>query len=329
MLLARAGVETSLLDRPAPGVRIGEGLPPAARPFLSRLGLIDRMDGHLPSPGNRSWWGSEASHEVDFVMQPFGDGWHLDRERFDAMLRDAAIEAGARCLDRRVVSSSPGWTLHLDDGSPCMADLVIDCSGRSARFARDRGAARTRLDALVCAAAVIDVDEHDHDATTLVEAGEDGWWYSALIPARRRVVAFLTDADLLPKSPTLPALLGASRQVRQKCLTAAADVRVLPAETARLDPIDGDGWMAAGDAAFAFDPVSSYGILAAMQSGRLAAESLLGTITAAERREAMAEMFNDYLRRRAECYAAETRFDTSFWRRRRRGSARAGLRSSE
>ena len=37
----------------------------------------------------------------------------------------------------------------------------------------------------------------DDDAMTTVEAVEDGWWYTCPIPNHRRVVAFLTDGDLL------------------------------------------------------------------------------------------------------------------------------------
>ena len=34
--------------------------------------------------------------------------------------------------------------------------------------------------------------------TRIVEAAEDGWWYSAWLPGSVLVVAFMTDADLVP-----------------------------------------------------------------------------------------------------------------------------------
>src|SRR5205809_235103 len=74
---------------------VGETLPPAANPFLRRLGVIDQMerDGHLPSPGTISAWGSSEPYTNDFLFDPDGDGWHVHRARFDAMLARRAIGA--------------------------------------------------------------------------------------------------------------------------------------------------------------------------------------------------------------------------------------------
>ena len=47
---------------------------------------------------------------------------------------------------------------------------------------------------------------------------------------------------------------------------------VVAAGTAHLDRPVGDGWLAAGDAAASFDPLSSQGILTAVLMGRDAAE---------------------------------------------------------
>ena len=52
--------------------------------------------GHLPSPGVLSVWGEEELYQTHFIFNPYGQGWHLDRQRFDAMLAQAARQAGAR-----------------------------------------------------------------------------------------------------------------------------------------------------------------------------------------------------------------------------------------
>ena len=81
-------------EQPAP--RIGEALPPAARRLLTDMGLIDEFvaQGHAPCYGNRSIWGQIAPAETDFVRDPDGHGWHLDRARFDTWLR--RVGRGAR-----------------------------------------------------------------------------------------------------------------------------------------------------------------------------------------------------------------------------------------
>lgn len=51
-------------------------------------------------------------------------------------------------------------------------------------------------------------------------------------------------------------------------------VHGVPAETARLSPCRGPGWLAVGDAALSFDPLASQGILTALQSAQMAATSV-------------------------------------------------------
>jgi RNA polymerase sigma-70 factor (ECF subfamily) len=54
---------------------------------------------------------------------------------------------------------------------------------------------------------------------------------------------------------------------------------MVAADTGRLDVVCGNGWLAAGDAAVSFDPISSQGIMSAMQLGRMAAEAAVqGTL---------------------------------------------------
>jgi hypothetical protein len=56
---------------------------------------------------------------------------------------------------------------------------------------------------------------------TAVEAVEDGWWYTAPVPGGRRVLAFLTNADL-------PAARIAHDSVRLiECVDAAREIRAI------------------------------------------------------------------------------------------------------
>jgi flavin-dependent dehydrogenase len=41
---------------------------------------------------------------------------------------------------------------------------------------------------------------------------------------------------------------------------------------ARLEPLHGNGWLACGDAALSFDPLSSQGLLTALYSGKFASD---------------------------------------------------------
>ena len=166
---------------------VGEGAPPG----LDRA--VDDVFGHgtfVPadhhrSLGNRAAWGTGELLATDFMFNPFGTGWHLDRLAFDASLLAAAEAAGATLRT------------SLDGGTVLAASVVIDASGRRADNARQRGARRIAGDRLVAVLATYTRAGTDNDATTTVEAVETGWWYTCPIPHHRRVVAFLTDGDLL------------------------------------------------------------------------------------------------------------------------------------
>lgn len=118
--LARAGVHVALLERAAKFVpKVGEALPPRVAVVLKNLGVWERFlaDDHLRCYGNRSAWGTSRLQEYDFIFDPHGCGWHVDRARFDAMLVAAARDAGALWLsDTKVTGwlrSGKGWSLDV------------------------------------------------------------------------------------------------------------------------------------------------------------------------------------------------------------------------
>ena len=83
-----------------------------------------------------------------------------------------------------------------------------------------------------------------------------------------------------------------------------------------------EGWVAAGDALMAFDPLSGQGVNAALRSGIEVAEWLLsgrpeqvkGIPAWVER---VSTRFNDYQKQRIQTYSHENRWsDLPFWRRR-------------
>ncbi len=342
---ARAEWSVAVLERSGyEQVRIGETLPPAARVPLAQLGVWDRFleQGHAASPGTASAWGRDELEENDFVFNPYGNGWHLDRRRFDAMLAAAATEAGVT-LHRhaRMTACDEGasgtWRVeYVCDERPChlQARFLVDATGRACLAARQQGARRMRSDRLTGVIGLFEAREEEEDQVyrTLVEATADGWWYSAWLPARQLIVAFMTDADLLPpeQSPLRAHWLRqlentVHTRARTAGLTVERPLRPLQWMAAASEVLECSGatrWLATGDAALSFDPLSSQGIFKALQSGLTAAE----TIDAVLRGQTSAVLdwslenrrrFDRYLRTRQEYYGLERRWpDSVFWRRR-------------
>lgn len=334
-------------DAATPRFKIGESLPPVTAQLLRDLGVWDDFlrEGHLPCYGNVSVWGSAMPAETDFIFHPNGHGWHLDRSRFDAFLRKAAGAAGAEvrqpcrvvCLDR--CHDGQGWRVLLDgqsDAQEIHARWLIDATGRRAWVARRSGARRIRIDRLAAYYAVFadagSTEAHGlHDSRTWIEAIAEGWWYVARLPDTTSIASFHTDSDLgahrdLRRREGFITEVAAARHLATRLSPHAARLSHGPfhaaACTQRLDSFAGAGWLAVGDAGFAFDPLSSQGISHALYSGLKAAQALdahlRGELAAVRNYcDGLETIFRAYLRHRSLYYAAEQRWPhESFWRRR-------------
>ena len=140
--LARSGLKVAVLERSCyDSVRVGETLPPEIKEFLARLNLWDvfRNDGHYASPGILASWGSQQLYHNDFILNPYGNGWHIARSRFDRMLVSASEEAGV-CVYRgaRVTACteerSGEWLLKVNaegEHSTFSSKFVVEATGRS------------------------------------------------------------------------------------------------------------------------------------------------------------------------------------------------------
>jgi flavin-dependent dehydrogenase len=342
-MLGRSGVRSLLVDQ-TDGIRcsVGEGLPPAARPLLRELGVWDHMesDGHRRSHGNESAWGDSTLRSTSFLRSPNGHGWHLDRARFDARLRRAAEEAGAhvRMFTRAcaVARTTAGWRLTLQDRRATAVvhtRWLIDCTGRRGWAARAAGAARFSDDRLIAivssfAPARHSDDDADRDSLTLVESVSDGWWYTSRLPGGDRLVAYLTDAHdpSAARARTRRGFVGlldetqhVHARVVRRGYVSGGPPRIVSAATSRLVRPAGDGWLAAGDAAVSFDPLSSQGILTAIDFGMRAAETvhahLSGDRLAIDRYVARLEaVYAAYVRHKNDYYDCERRWaERPFW----------------
>lgn len=343
--LARLGIDTLLIEQTGgSGNPIGECLAPSANPLLRGLGLEDvlQQTNALPSYGNRSRWGNGGMpDERDFLRDPHGHGWHLDRPAFNRALLVRVEAAGVSVLRNHRVSAiervTGGWRLVaiLPEGR-CSIEvaMLVDASGRRALVARHERIRRRTVDSQIAAVALLQPEPNSAplcDATTTIEAVENGWWYSALLPDKRLAVTWFTDADLLAAQAAWDPIawwaalldseligpLGAKHTYR---LPRHID-RVSAGSSVLLNP-SGHGWIATGDAAACYDPLSSHGIGSALAGGRSAARALAATLDGDSAafpayRDRLLGGFTRYLATRHAFYAAEQRWSNApFWQRR-------------
>lgn len=344
--LARNGLPVVLLERSTePQWRIGETLGPSARPMLDTLGLLEdwSAEGHRVSPGNGSSWGSDPIQFTDFIASPYGSGWQLDRVRFERRLwteverHGVRLQLGTRMTQARREAGvwDVDWTGESTSGS-LRASWIIDATGRRGEGVRRWGRGYESTDALVAVFSRGRPSQQtspDQEARTWVESAPDGWWYSALLPDGHRLMAWMTDADLVRDWPGRERE-GFVEQLRMtKHLGQWADparyhwdeaLRITSAQSRRARVAVGDGWLAVGDAALSFDPLSAQGLITALLTGIRGAETILRSLRG--EREAGAtyvagleSIWKDYRRLSYEHYAQERRWsDQPFWARRHR-----------
>jgi flavin-dependent dehydrogenase len=354
--LTRAGLRVLLADAGSARVprngkyKVGEGLPPSARHLLRDLGVHERVlaDGHRPCHGTLAYWGDDAAHANDFMFQLHGHGLQLDRVRFDATLFEHARASGAEIVRdaklsltaSRSTSNDEPYRLQLrtrgaEDVVECR--WLIDASGRAATLARQLGATRIEYDRLLAFHMRLHSDaDTDRDGRTWIEAVEHGWWYSVLLPSRERLVAFLGDTDpderhsLLTREGLWNALQAAPRMrtlcdehgYRSSSSPHGADASSSHLDRAAGEPADRHRWVAVGDAALAFDPLSSKGISNALYTGLRAAQAIVeyrnsDTDALSRYADHLLDIHRVYRERLIAFYRMEQRWPASdFWARR-------------
>jgi flavin-dependent dehydrogenase len=339
--LARFAPElrVGLADAHQPGaLRVGEGLPPPIKPILQHLGLWHRFgaDGHCASYRTLSAWGDARLGSNEFLLQPDQVGWRLDRDRFDAMMLEAAAQRATLYLAARVTgltraddSVDGSWRIACGDGTIHAARVVVDATGRAAELARLHGLRPSRIDKLVGCFVHFAGDADDDQELTL-EAFADGWWYAAAIPGARRVVACMTDTDLvrrlgIGRIEHFMRALDATHHVGRAALTLRplGPPRLRPAGSQILMGPAPRSLICVGDAASCFDPISAQGIVKALRSGIFASYAVADWLIRADDsgirryRALVQEEFAAYRRTLSDYYAIEHRWSgRPFWRRR-------------
>lgn len=272
----------------APIDKIGESLAPASQRILKELKLLKATnnfenDIYIKNLGMQSYWGSDKVHIVDHLKNPDGYVRNLDRKKFESYLRETAAKKGVNCLwGNKLYSSSyknKKWEVTVKSNATknrtthiINACFVIDASGRQAHFAKSIGINRIAFDNLM--ACWITLPNNSTNKMSTIIADKLGWWYSAVTPNNKRIISFQTDSDLINKGAfkNLDSFLQLAKdQLKIKELIPSTIENVnfkgtVSANSTRLEKVVGKQWIALGDAAISFDPLSSQGMFNAMAS---------------------------------------------------------------
>ena len=289
-LLASWGWSVTLVHRATSHPPLAESLPSSTRKLLNFLGQLDRVEtaGFYPNQGNVAQWAGAAR-----TTRTSDAGFHVSRDQFDRVLRDAAVAARVRLVDAVVQRVEMGDPIRItyatrgDGLATSHARYVLDCSGRAGVIAR-RGFRRTdaRYRTLAIAAewdcAEWPSDEH---TLTAIESYRDGWAWSVPLSRTRRQCTVMIEPDRSPERFALRATGGLALQAtyareiarasalgarlagaRQTSAPWACDASIYDAARAA-----DEGVLLVGDAASFIEPLSSAGVKKALLSAWRAA----------------------------------------------------------
>lgn len=362
--LARQGLHVLVAEKSSvQNFTIGESLPPAAMGLVRCfLGCDERLHSHFnhfTTAGNISSWGREQPDMASFFFSPAGHGLCVDRNAFDEALRAQAVAAGATVLNavrfcgaERTVAEKPLWRISFGNDAKIwqtQARFLVDCSGRPAVVAR---ALRNPIvylgDHLFACARFFVSAGSDDDCYTRIESSSDGWWYSSRLPTSshrhsKRLVVFYSDKDICVSANAVSQkgfgqLLSYTKHIgpllESKNYSPIGVVRGAPAHSQRLKQFCGEGWMAVGDAAQAYDPLSSQGIYKALQSATDAGHLISYILKDNQAKSALSgkknvrlqyyaqqqtQLWHLYTEQWSHYYNTQTRWsDQPFWVRRRK-----------
>ncbi len=272
--------------------RIGESIPPDTNVLLHKLGIYHDFvaDGHEPCYGSCSYWGDDLRGYNDFLLNPHGHGWHLNRSRFDAFLAKKAAVLGVNVR----INTSFEDTKQLENGgfeitlktdkqhlSTVTADIVVDASGNRAVFATAQGSQKIHTLPLVCLGIRLKIKDELQKISKLthLEAVPYGWWYAARIPDDTLLIGLYSTAEII-KSENLNQLDAWISHLNATPNTQILTVGLEPiderpkgfqAPSFRLDKVAGENWLAIGDTASSYDPITAQGIIKSMTNAFSAA----------------------------------------------------------
>ncbi|MFL6193874.1 MAG: tryptophan 7-halogenase [Thermoanaerobaculia bacterium] len=316
LVMARAGLRVRVLERETfPRFHVGESLLPRNMALFRELGLDAALRG-IPQVEKRgaAFVTADGRHEARF---PFDGGltrgesviFSIERAPFDALLLDAAREAGAEVTEGTAAKAFPRLAdgdarVLTDSGEEIAARWVLDASGQATVLGKHLGSRRVLENhrKVACFGHFDDVERRpgiEGGFPTMVMFDE-GWFWVIPIDERRTSIGLVMDTDAARRLGVPAGELlgwGIPRAPYMRRITAASP---FPEKTwvnadfsYRCSPYAGPGYFLIGDAATFLDPIFSTGVCLGMMSGAHAAEGIAAMIRRGTR---PARVRRDYIR---------------------------------
>jgi 2-polyprenyl-6-methoxyphenol hydroxylase-like FAD-dependent oxidoreductase len=260
---AREGLRVALVDRatfPRPKP-CGEGLMPSGIQVLRELGLWEKVRA-LGRPFCGVRYTTQAGRTAEGRF-PGSGGLGIAREELDtALWRFASGCEGVTAFEGRAATGIAAGLLAVCDGGRSQAAAALGVKRLTP--VRERFGFSARFETAA-------------DLGDLVEVylGRGGEIYVTPLPEGAAVAVLCEKRDVdAPPERLYEALLGSCPGLAARLGRRVTAVRGLGPLAQTSDRVCGAGWLLAGDAAGALDPIIGDGMAAALQTGRCAGLAL-------------------------------------------------------
>jgi len=328
ILLKEKNVDHVVLNRveKQKTLELPETIPPSALVLLEALNLLELFSKSSSKTfGYHSLWNSEVLTTDNFFdHNPYKYGLKLNKKQL-------LVDLGELVTDHTIPfdklieinRSDENFTLKVKSNNSVNVingRVIVDATGRNRSILKHFGVTSKEFDdqvALSCQLPYFNPPQLMHQV--YVESFENGWGIVSSLNKEMNGMTLYTKKG----SPILPqlkdyrnwkAVLSNTKYLKD-FLSDELDRKVVggKANSSRASQIAGSNWLAIGDAAIAFDPVSSHGVSNAIYCANAAS----GAIQSRIKKDAIApfkdyddtlcQVFNAYLKQKSRLYDTENR----------------------
>lgn len=335
ILLKRAGVEHVLLDRSNAQKKpaLSETLPPSALMLLNNLDLLELFkQSSSKTFGYHSMWGNEQIVNNNFFFHnPYKHGLKLKKAKLLKELTKK-VEESTLSFDaiKRIDTSGKGVEITVKNEGELIqlnGKFVVDATGRNRAIVKQLNVPIETRDHLVAFTAHVPRIKHEKlKHNVFVESFDNGWGIVSSLNKSTNVVTIFTEkGNEIQKSlkdfSNWKEILK-NTKILKDLVNGEAKHKVTGGDANSSKPVKvtGQNWLAIGDAAMGFDPLSSHGVSNSIYCAQQAAKTLSNVLESADQSQLLAYdqsltlIFDAYWEHKTKLYASEKRWKSnSFW----------------
>lgn len=335
-LLKQKGIDCILLDRvdKRKSFALAETLPPSAMPLLQELGIMPIFEKHAIQKtfGYHSSWGNEQIADHNFFHHPqYKNGLKINKQ---AIIDDLSTRLNTSCFPydylETISLTATDVTIsvrHEKVSTTIKSQLIIDATGRNRVLIKAFNIPIETHDSLLAFGCHLPKIKHPklvHEV--FVESFEHGWGIVSGLNATTNVCTLFTHKGSaiqkeLRNYNTWKSIVSETNYLKDFLVAVdAVKIHGTKANSSKPAQLSGKNWLTIGDAALAFDPLSSHGITNTIYTTKIAALAIEKYLSGEEMYKfqdyanTLTSIFDAYLQTKHTLYSSEKRWENStFW----------------